>query len=414
MILFGHPSGNPNSHHAGLAHFEKHRLEAFCVPWMPTPHELAFLKKIPRFKAMEARVRRRCFLSLLNAPRVEGRLGEWSRMARRVIGQGDDEGLSNDANDWLMRTMKRECHRQSVSAVHAYEDCSLWQFEEAKRLGKACIYDMPIGYHPAWEQKQRALARQFSEWLPAGGLPSNKFVRPEQKRREMELADIVLVPSTFVEKTIRQFIDKKIAMAPYGVDIDFWTPPSGSDTTLLARSLDPGVAPPPLRFIYAGQLSIRKGIPVLLEAWRKAEIQDATLTMVGSWQMATRMRQKMPQNIIYHAPCSSAELRGHYCDADVFVFPSFFEGFGLVLLEAMACGLPVIASDSTAGPDILDQLTGRIVEAGVTEALVDSLRWFSAHRDQLPAMRLAARRKAEACTWENYRRCVSDAVTPFV
>jgi hypothetical protein len=45
-----------------------------------------------------------------------------------------------------MATMQRECHRTSVTAVHAYEDCSLLQFREAKRLGKACIYDMPIGY----------------------------------------------------------------------------------------------------------------------------------------------------------------------------------------------------------------------------------------------------------------------------
>ena len=46
-----------------------------------------------------------------------------------------------------MRTMARECHRSTVKAVHAYEDCSLWQFLEAKRLGKACIYDMPICYY---------------------------------------------------------------------------------------------------------------------------------------------------------------------------------------------------------------------------------------------------------------------------
>ena len=45
-----------------------------------------------------------------------------------------------------MRTMARECHRSTVTAVHAYEDCSLWPFMEAKRLGKACVYDLPTCY----------------------------------------------------------------------------------------------------------------------------------------------------------------------------------------------------------------------------------------------------------------------------
>ena len=413
MLLFGHPTGNPNSHHAALAHFEKNRLEAFCVPWMPTPRELEILKKIPGLRGMEARVRRRCFAPLLNAPRVEGRLGEWIRMARRVIGQGVGERLSYEANDWLMRTMKRECHRKSVSAVHSYEDCSLWQFEEARRLGKACIYDMPIGYYPFWEEKQKELAHEFADWLPAGGLPANKLVRPEQKKREMELADLVLVPSTFVEKTIRQFVDKKIALAPYGVDLDFWKPLSSSSSNSL--NLQPSTFNAeqvfsPLRFIYAGQLSIRKGIPILLEAWKKAELNDATLTLVGSWHLANRVRGRLPASVRHHGACSSSDLRQHFQNADVFVFPSFFEGFGLVLLEAMACGLPAIASDATAGPDILDQSNGRITKAGEIDALVDSLRWFAANRDQLPAMRLAARAKAESCTWENYRRCVSEAV----
>jgi hypothetical protein len=62
-----------------------------------------------------------------------------------------DDWLSNRANDWLMRTMTRECRHLSVRAVHSYEDCALWRFVEAKRFGKACIYDMPIGYYSVLE-----------------------------------------------------------------------------------------------------------------------------------------------------------------------------------------------------------------------------------------------------------------------
>src|SRR5437588_10676872 len=122
------------------------------------------------------------------------------RLALRTFDAGD-ERLAYEANDWLMRTMARRVAGPRITAIHSYEDCSLWQFEEAKRRGKACIYDMPIGYYPAWQKIEAELARKFSDWLPADGLPSRRFVRPEQKRREMELADLVLAPSNFVSDT---------------------------------------------------------------------------------------------------------------------------------------------------------------------------------------------------------------------
>src|SRR5258708_8718258 len=118
--------------------------------------------------------------------------------------------------------MLGECPRPFVTAVHSYEDCLLWQFEEANRLGKACVYDMPIGYYPAWEGTQVDLARHYGDWLPSGGPPISRYIRPRQKLREMELADIVLVPSNFVERTIRLFHpDKRMARVEYGVDLTF-------------------------------------------------------------------------------------------------------------------------------------------------------------------------------------------------
>src|SRR5438552_2626717 len=123
-ILFGHPTGNPNSHHAGLAHFETGRLEAFCVPWMPTPEQLCRLRAIPGAQTWTSRLQRRFFAPLLHAPRKEGIRKEWFRMLRRAIGRGKtDERVAWEANDWLMRTMMHECHRPQVTAVHAYEDC---------------------------------------------------------------------------------------------------------------------------------------------------------------------------------------------------------------------------------------------------------------------------------------------------
>jgi glycosyltransferase involved in cell wall biosynthesis len=411
MILFGHPTGNPNSHHAALAHFAAQRLAAFCVPWMPTPPQLKALRKFPGLNAAAARLERRCFPPLLNAPRIEGKFGEWLRLARRFSGLGADERLSYEANDWLMRTMRHACRRADVTAVHAYEDCSLWQFEEAKRLDKACIYDMPIGYYPWWQDKQTQLAKRFSDWLSAGGLPANRWARPEQKIREMELADLVLAPSRFVEQTIREFHPhKKIGFAPYGVDLQFWKPAS-SERGTTSRYQDSRLATRDLKlhFIFAGQCSIRKGTPVLLEAWRKADLHDAQLELVGSWQLAADKLKSPPPNVTFAGPVSRTELRARYQAADVFVFPSFFEGLALAFLEAMACGLPVIGTEVVAGMDLLTEATGREVRAGSVDELVEVLRWFAVNREIIPAMKTAARAAAEKFTWDNYRRRVSAA-----
>jgi glycosyltransferase involved in cell wall biosynthesis len=333
---------------------------------------------------------------------LQDRIGEFTRLIVRSLGFGD-ERLSYEANDWLMRMMRRECRRSSVTAVHAYEDCSFFQFAEAKRLGKACIYDMPIGYYPAWEDTQAKLARRYEGWFPAGGLRSSRYVRPEQKKKEMQLADLVLAPSGFVEETIRSFHPHKpITRAAYGVDSAYWCPG-------VKENVDR-----PLRFIYAGQLSLRKGTPLLLEAWEQAGLPDAELELVGSCQLELRKLSGLPSNVGVIPPCSRESLREHYRAADVFVFPSFFEGLALVQLEALACGLPLIASDSGGASEILDEDCGRVLPTGDLDALVEALRWFAENRSRLPVMSRAARARAEQCSWDNYRESVSQAVAGYV
>lgn len=332
----------------------------------------------------------------------QGRIGEFYRLALRGIGLGN-EGLAYQANDWLMRTMAQELDRSPAAAVHSYEDCSLWQFEKAKRRNLACIYDMPIGYYATWRRVERKLARQYADWLPNDQKHFNRYVRPTQKSAELALADLVLVPSSFAENTIREhFPSKQIARAAYGVDTEFWCPAEVKKNT------------GPLTFIYAGQSSIRKGTPDLLEAWKHAGLKDARLLLVGSWQLSPTRLHDLPPNVEWHPPCSAERLREYYRHADIFVFPSHFEGFGLVLLEAMACGLPAVASDASAMPDLFCGREGKILPAGDIEALVEELRSATAHREALREMGRDARKRACLCTWNAYRQQVRDAVGPFL
>jgi glycosyltransferase involved in cell wall biosynthesis len=398
-VLLGHPTGNPNSYHAALAYFETGRLEALCVPWMPSATLLRLFDGLPALRLLGRRLARRRFAPLADAPKVQGRAGEWRRLAGRLFGL-DHERLVHDANGWLMRTMQRECRRPAVEAVHCYEDCALLPFQEAKRLGKACIYDLPTICDEAWQPLAAVLARRYAEWRPRDAASSPTPERIEQKRQELALADVVLVPSLLAEASVRQFHPhKKILRIPYGVDLSFWTPPPDKKSRKL-------------RFIYAGQISVRKGMPVLIEAWKKAALRDAELELVGSWHLAAAMRATLPAGIVHRPPCAPDELRERYRAADVFVSPSFAEGFGLSLLEGMASGLPALASETGIAPEIITPASGRLVSPGDVDALVDALRAFSAHRDDLPVMGRTARQQAGLFTWERYRSLVAQVALP--
>ena len=401
-VLIGHPTGNPNSHNAVAAYLEAGLLESFCVPWMPATRTTQTLKRFPPLRAIGRGLERRQFPALAHAPTVQGKVREFVRLLNRAAGW-DGGGFAEQGNRWLMRTMARECHRSTVTAVHAYEDCSLWQFEEAKRLGKACVYDLPTVYYPAWERGRAELLRKYSDWIPPDEQLAADEGRLEQKRQEIGLADLVLVASRYVEATVREFYpDKTIARAPYGVDVEFWTP----------GPLEK--AAKPLRFIYAGNVSLRKGVPLLIEAWDKAGLRDAELALVGYWGLAESKRSSLPPGVTWFPPCHSQELRERYRDSDVFVFPTFSDGFGLVLLEAMACGLPLIASEASVAPEIITPASGRLTPPGDLDRLVELLRWFDRNRDEIPAMGSEARSQAERCTWANYRRLVADAVSKLV
>jgi alpha-maltose-1-phosphate synthase len=401
-VLFGHPAGNPNSYHAAMAYFEAGFLECFCVPWIPSTRTLDVLSALWPSRSLVQRFARRQFPPLADAPKVQGRVEEFCRLLVRASGFGAGH-FPDQPNRWLMRTMARECNRASVTAVHAYEDCSLWSFKQAKRFSKACVYDMPTCYFPDWEKIRVELHRTYGDWLPSSGALAAEEWRLEQKREEMALADLTLVASRYVEGTIRKFYPhKEIARIPYGVDVEFWAP------ELTEKSSQP------LRFIYAGQVSLRKGVPLLVEAWSKAELRDAELTLVGSWALADSKRAALPPGVRWVPPCSSQALRDRYRESDVFVFPSFSDGFGLVLLEAMACGLPAVASTASIGPEIITPDCGFVISPGDVDQLVERLRWFDQHRDEIPAMAKAARSQAELCTWSNYRTLVTRAVAKFI
>jgi len=393
-VLFGHPTGNPPAYNAGLAYYRAGLLESICIPWMPSQATLRLIDRldIPQL----SRLRRRHFAPLVDAPKTQGRLGEFCRLAARAAGYDSDK-LAARANEWLMHTMADKMDSARVRAVHAYEDCSLQQFRRAKRLGKACIYGMPTGYFRAWERMRAELDAKYADWVPAQR-SDTCFTPEEQKHEEMELADIVLAASNFTADSIREYYpDKQIVLAPYGVDPQHWP--------FIERRVPEGT----MTFLYAGQCSILKGTPLLLRAWQAAGLRDARLCLVGGWRLAEQRKAELPLGCTWLGPVSREKLRTLYQQADVFVFPTNFEGFGMVVAEALSCGLPVVTTKGRGGDGLVDDASGRTIPADDLDAMVETLRWFGANRDQIPRLSRGAGAGAARHSWDNYRSRVTAA-----
>jgi glycosyltransferase involved in cell wall biosynthesis len=111
---------------------------------------------------------------------------------------------------------------------------------------------------------------------------------------------------------------------------------------------------------------------------------------------------------------SAADLVSAYREADLFVLPSVAEGFGQVLLEALACGVPVLSTHHTAAPDLVDEgVQGFVVEPRRADLLAERIEWALCHRAALAEMRVAARARAERFHWNKFGENVVQAILNF-
>jgi glycosyltransferase involved in cell wall biosynthesis len=207
------------------------------------------------------------------------------------------------------------------------------------------------------------------------------------------LATRIVVASSYTKQTLvaHGVPVERIVVNPYGVDLDSFVPPKAP------RSRQP------LRFLFLGAISARKGVPLLVEAWRTLALSNAELWLVGS--IEHHQRALIPDlpglNVMGKFPFEQLPDLLRRCD--VLVFPSYCEGFALVLLEALASGMPIITTEATAGPDLIgDKREGLLIPSGNIDALREAIKYFLDQPDRLEEMSLAARACAERFSWDSY------------
>jgi len=227
----------------------------------------------------------------------------------------------------------------------------------------------------------------------------------DRAKREIVSTQDFLVPSQFVEQSLKfSGIEKEnMHLCPYGVNLEQFLPKQKYDIS----------SSRPVKFIYVGGVKELKGIYYLLEAFSQFSVEDAQLTIVGAVNMNDEdiAPYVIKDNIHFTGLVLHDEIPKLLNKADVFVFPSLGDSFALSVLEAMACGLPVIVSENTGSQDlIVNGKEGFVIPIQSVEAIVEKVKWFVEYRDKIEQMGKAARELAIKYTWERYYGNVADIV----
>lgn len=397
MIVLSHPTGNANSRAAALALARHSQLHAFHTCIATFPHDC--LDRLAALPGM-GELRRRTFDPSL---RSLTRAWPWREAGRLLASRAGASSLvAHERGPFSVDAVYASLDRRVAStlrqrggprAVYAYEDGALASFQAARARGIACLYDLPIGY---WRTARRLLAVELERW-PQWASTLTGMADSEQKLQrkdeELRLADRIFVASSFTRRSLQDFPGE---LAPVDV-IPYGFPPAAQPKPFARRAGDP------LKLLFVGGLSQRKGIADLFAVLD--EVGDAArLTVVGG--------RAGPPNSALDAALSKHRwipslphvqvlelMREH----DVLVFPSLFEGFGLVITEAMSQGTPVVTTDRTAGADLIEHgKNGWLFEAGSTRRLGAVIEDLLNRPDQIEAASHAALETARRRTWADY------------
>lgn len=393
MILLSHATGNENVRQAVLALQEANLLGEFwtSLSWDP---DTVIDRLLP--EALRNQLARRSFPESVR-PFVHTM--PMPEIRRLLLGRPDIDSVLQNLD---RKVAERIRNGGTFAAVYAYEDGALESFRAARDCGVHRIYDLPIGYWRAAQDIYAVERDREPEWSSTLTGIRDSDEKLARKEEELKLAERVVVASSFTRRTLSDAgFAGPVSVIPYGA-------PPAADAAIAARSGK-------LRLLFAGSLGQRKGLSYLLRA----------VDLLGDQIELTLLGRKTVENCV---PLNEAVQKHHWIPTlphadvlremqqhDVLVLPSLFEGFGLVILEAMAQGLVVVATPNTAAPDIFDDgVDGFIVPICSAEAIAEKLELLAQDPARLSEMKQSARRKSQLYRWEVYRSALAELAQEVV
>ncbi|MDO7841354.1 glycosyltransferase family 4 protein [Sphingomonas immobilis] len=299
----------------------------------------------------------------------------------------------------------------SRAVLSAWRPADLWhvmahghETAVVRRAGRdgARVLAEAVNTHP--DNQREILHREAERW-GVKGVSLHRSTRDARLIDEIASADRVLVPSATVARSfVERGIDaERVVKLPYAANLSRFFPaehpiPNGDERR-------------PLKIVCVGTIGLRKGQFHLLEACRRLGPDVVDLTLVGTVDTAVAARLGSYAGQFRHLQrVPNVEMRTLLLEHDLFVLPSLEEGLAVSICEALACGLPVVATrESGAEEMVVDGETGFLVEAGSADALAALLGRLARERETLPVIGAAAAAVTRRwLNWETYAAQLCD------
>jgi len=387
-------SGKQHSYHVAKALLDQNALDAFFTSsYIASP----LLQKIILQRHNTFFMRR--FQNGLAAPFVKANWGfELKEMyLRKRYGKGPKAlNAVYERDTSFDNFMASKLASRKSEVFWGFQGSSHASLIEAKKLGKLAVCELSTAHVTSSIEILSQEAKLHPEW--SDSFDNLVFPASYQKRLEEEphIADLAIAASTFTKSTLLSagVSADKIELVPLGFDVNY--------VPYMERNDD--ITTRPLKLLYAGTLTQRKGLKYLLNVMKKLNRQDIELTCIGGLQ-GSGAGLKGFDSCFTHIPAVAQHVMFEkYRNYDALVLPTIFEGFGLVIVEAMAAGLPVITTPHSMGPEVIKQdKNGYIIPIRDETALETAiLNLRNKDKYEYLAMRQAARNDVMAYTWDAY------------
>lgn len=311
------------------------------------------------------------------------------------------------ASKFYKKVMKY-AKKNNVDAIIVYDGVSNKHFEILNNTNIKKIIDVSFAsrqYLKSIFEKEMKLYPEFNMKDSFKEYKNKLMMKNDLNCTNM--ADYFLVPSNFVKESLL-FCNVKndaIAVVPYGVDREKF---SMKDTLNNDKKLN---------IIYVGQVSYRKGIHRLLEVISQLDKNSIHLNICGGYDKNSDIyiKYKSLENVDFKGYVTRDCLAEEYRKSDLFVFPTLGEGFGLVVLEALSCGLPVLCSSRAGGNDVIKEgYNGYVISMDDNNELLERIQWCINNKDKIRNMKSNAIESVKYYTWDNYYSKVVYEIKKFL
>ncbi len=291
---------------------------------------------------------------------------------------------------WVARSLSRN---PGFDVLIGYENANRQSFRRAKQLGKVTVLDLAQLHHRT--------IRTIGERIRIDALTAAQTDFVDRRKQEaLDYTDYVLTLSALATESLTAvgIPRHRIYEVNLGVDINRFCP--------APKSVNQSFT-----ILFVGVIAYRKGLNELLNVYRNLRLPNAQLQLIGPVGDGAGLLADSAGSFTHQPFLHHDELVVYYQRADLFVFPSHVDSWGQVVLEAMACGTPVVVTTGSGAQEAVAKGGGFVIPAGDETALAGAIQYGYDHRDELPELGQQARRVAETYTWDRYYQQVTDALT---